>query len=600
MTVWKKILIAMVSIIFFISLLIGVSAFDLTGTVVRNFESEIVELTADNAVEQMRDMFSGARNIVTRMVEETGAHVIAERTDLSADEQAHYEELLRNELIDFLELSQMTGGDTFHFINMYLKNGVRAVTAGDGILPYNDFDEVCDYLNRDRILSADEYRNIVWYDVVQLNNIHGIRADCFLCVRFLYDRVTMERIGAIVAGVDTDKFWNMYKKVFPEAMIVNTWDDVVVGGKSLNSGEKTPESLAQAVAQVQSPKGKISFDIKEESQQALCWKVANGYAYFVVPLREAELFESKTIQQFFSNISIVIVTAILVTSLAAIIFSKTVTNGLRKLEGTAKRVAAGERDVRFTPKMHDEVAYVGLQFNHMLDQLEKYYTDLQLSEKEKTDLEISLLNAKINPHLLYNTLDIVVWAIKNDDRQRAEQIVYALSDFFKRSLAKGREYTTLEECVELIQSYLELQRLASGKDYRLQAYIDPQLMEYKLLHLLLQPVVENSVVHGFSAFRDDGTICITAQLTDDKVELHVRDDGVGIAPNQVATINRLPGEELYSENRRHYGLRNVVRRIKTYYGKEYGMEISSEMGEFTDVKICIPYIKGLGEEECSS
>lgn len=596
MTLWKKILIAMVSIIFFISLLVGVSAFDLTGTVVRNFESEIVELTASNTVGQMLDMFSGARNIVTRMVEETGAHEIAEHTDLSAGDRENYEKVLRNNLIDFLELSQMTGGDTFHFINMYLKNGVKAVTAGESILPYNDFDQVCDYLNRDRILSADEYRNIVWYDVVQLSNSQGIRADCFLCVRFLYDRVTMERIGAIVAGVDTNKFWNMYKSVFPEAMIVNTWGDVVVGGKNLNSGEAMPESLAQAVAEVQGPKGKISFTMQEESQQALCWKVANGYAFFVVPLREAELFESKTIRQFFSNISIVIAAAILVTSLAAIIFSKTVTNGLRKLESTAKRVAAGERDIRFKPKKHDEVAYVGLQFNHMLDRLEKYYTDLQMSEKEKTDLELSLLNAKINPHLLYNTLDIVVWAIKNDDQQRAEQIVYALSDFFKRSLAKGREYTTLEECVELIQSYLDLQCLASGKDYRLQVYIDPRLAEYKLLHLLLQPVVENSVVHGFSAFRDDGTICIMAQLADDRVELHVRDDGVGIAPDQVAAINRFLSEDLYADNQRHYGLRNVARRIKTYYGKEYGMEVSSEMGEYTDVMIRLPYTEGVSEE----
>ena len=600
MTLWKKILIAMVSIIFFISLMIGVSAFDLTGTVVHDFESEIVELTADNTVGQMLDLFSGARDIITRMVEETGTHAIAARTGLSAAERAEYERALRGDLIDFLELSQMTGADTFHFINMYLKNGVKAITAGEGVLPYNDFDEVCDYLSRDRFLSADEYRNIMWYDVVQLSNSQGIRVDCFLCVRFLYDRVTMERIGAIVAGVDTDKLWNMYKTIFPEAMIVTTWGDVVVSGKSLAPGQDLPASLAQAVTQAEGPKSRISYAMQEEPQQALCWKVANGYACFVVPLQETGLFESNAIRQFFFHISIVIGAAILVTSLAAIVFSKSVTNGLRKLENVVGRIAEGERNVRFKPKKHDEVAYVGLQFNYMLDQLEKYYTDLQLSEKEKTDLELSLLNAKINPHLLYNTLDIVAWAIKNDDRQRAEQIVYALSDFFKRSLAKGREYTTLEECVALIRSYLELQRLAGGKDYRLQVDVDPQLAEYKLLHLLLQPIVENSVKHGFSAFRDDGTICITARLTDGLVELHVRDDGVGIAPDQAAAINRALSEELHVENRRHYGLRNVARRIKVYYGKEYGMEISSEAGEYTDVTIRIPYTKGLGDEECSN
>ena len=599
MTLWKKILIAMVSIIFFISLLIGVSAFDLTGTVIRDFESGIVELTAKNTVDQMNTMFSGGRNIATRMVEETGVHEIAELRNLNEEALRTYEEQLSKDLNDFLELSQMTGSDTFHFINMYLKNGVKAVTAGGGILPYDNFEEVCDYLDRDRIVSSNEYRNIVWYDVVQLTNTQGIRADCFLCVRFLYDRVSMERIGAIVAGVDTVKFWNMYKSVLPDAFVANVWGKVVVGGKSFVNGSSIPESLLAALEQQENSKGKLSYNVNGKSQKVLFWKVANGYAHFVVPLQETELFESKATQQFFAKISIVIVTAILVTSLVAIIFSKSVTNGLRKLESIAKRVAAGERDIRFAPKMHDEVAYVGLQFNYMLDQLEEYYTDLQQSENEKTDLEMSLLYAKINPHLLYNTLDIVVWTIKKDDRERAEHIVYALSDFFKCSLAKGQEYTTLKEATELIESYLELQCLAGEKGYRLRVDVPPELLEYKLLHLLLQPIVENSVVHGFSAFRDDGTISISARVVDDQVELHIYDDGVGLPPDKLEALNRYLNEDLYKEDKSHYGLRNVVRRIKTYYGKEYGMQISSDVGEFTDVMIRIPYLKKPGEEECS-
>lgn len=579
----------MVTIIFFISLLVGVSAFDLTGTVIRDFESEITQLTASNTVEQMISLFSGARNIMTRMVEETRAHEIAEYSNLSTEDKEYYIDLLNNNLHDFLDLSQLTGADTFHFINMYLKNGVTAVTAGAGVLPYNDFKEVCDYLDQDRIVSADEYRNVVWYDVIQVKNSRGIQANCFLCVRFLYDRVTMQRIGVIVAGVDTNKFWNMYKSVFPNAMIINTWGDVVVGGKSLVGSEIIPEGLLQSLSSVERYKDKLSFEWDGETQQALCWKVANGYAHFVVPLKETELFESRTIQQFFSKISIVIAMAIIVASIAAIFFSKSVTNGLRKLENTAKRVAAGERDIRFNPKKRDEVSFVGLQFNNMLDQLEEYYTNLQLSEKEKTDLELSLLYAKINPHLLYNTLDIVVWAIKNDNRQKAEHIVYALSDFFKRSLAKGQEYTTLKDSTELIHSYLELQRLAGDKNYRLQTDIPPELEAHKLLHLLLQPIVENSVVHGFAGFRDDGTIGISAKVVDNQLELHVYDDGLGISPDKLDAVNCYLNENLYKEEKQHYGLRNVVRRIKTYYGKEYGMQISSEVGEFTDVMIRIPY-----------
>jgi len=598
MALWKKILIAMVSIIFFVSLLVGITAFDLTGNVIRNFEREIVELTAGNTASQLQQVFTDARTTLARMVEDTGAHAIAEYQSLEDEQRQNYSVLLESRVKNFLSVSKLTGGDTFHFINMYMENGVEAVTSGADVLPYSDFESVCDYLDRERILPRDAYRSLVWYDVVQLRDVSGQETRCLLCVRFLYDRVTMERIGAIVAGVETDKLWQMYKAVFPEGMIVTVWDDVVVGGKTLLAHEPVPESLSQALAGAVYLRKNITYTTNGQPQQALFWKIANSCAYFVVPLRDTDMLESSQVARFFGQIAIVVAAAILVTSLIAVFFSRGVTNGLTKLKNTAQRVADGERSARFVPRKHDEVAYVGLQFNHMLDQLQKYYTDMQQYEKEKTDLELSLLHAKINPHLLYNTLDIVVWAIKNDDRQRAEQIVYALSDFFKRSLAKGREYTTLEEEVELTKSYLDLQCLVGAKDYRLQVYLDPRLADLKVLHLLFQPIVENSVAHGFQAFRDDGTIRISAHLTEGSaVELHIRDDGMGIAPEQVERINRLLNEDLSQENTKHYGLRNVARRIKTYYGRAFGMEITSEMGEFTDVTIRIPYRREKTGEE---
>ena len=225
--------------------------------------------------------------------------------------------------------------------------------------------------------------------------------------------------------------------------------------------------------------------------------------------------------------------------------------------------------------------------------------DLQQYEKEKADLELSLLHAKINPHLLYNTLDIVVWAIKNNDSQRAEQLVYGLSDFFKRALAKGQMYATLEEEVALIKSYLELQHLVGSKDYRLQTCIDPDLVDLKILHLLLQPIVENSVAHGFHDFRDDGTICVSAIQKDGMVELEVQDNGMGMDPEQVKRINSLIGENIHTENNKHYGLRNIARRIKLYYGKEYGIEVYSEMGEYTKVIIRVPLVDRENMGECN-
>jgi len=596
MALWKKILYAIVGIILAVTFFVGVSAFRLSVQIVESFQREITELTASNTVNQMRTYFSDVRDTLTKMVEETDTHAIAEYNDLNEETRIQITNTLESKVESFLDTGRMVGNSTFHFINIYLENGVEAITTNNNSLPYTSFTEVCSYLDEENILARDAYKNLVWYDIVTLTDEKSVPNNCFLCVRFLYDRVTMERIGAIVAGIDTDSLWNMYKGIFPKARIINKWGEVVVSGKDPTP---MPETLLETLNDSTSTHMQITYDANSKQITALCWRVANGYAWFVVPLQETSIWESDTIARFVMPLIIVVAAAILVACIFAVIFSKSVTNGLAKLTKIAQRVADGERDARFIPKKHDEVAYVGLQFNHMLDQLQIYYTNLQQYEKEKTDLELSLLNAKINPHLLYNTLDIVIWTIKKEDHQRAEQIIYALSAFFKRALAKGRMYTTLEEEVELIRSYMELQCLAGTKDYCLQTDIDPQLADFEVLHLLLQPIVENSVAHGFQAFRDDGTIRISARREGADVVLNVRDDGIGMMPDRVAEINFLLSEALYAENNKHYGLYNIARRIKTYYGKDYVIALSSEMGEYTDVTIRIPYSKQevAGEED---
>lgn len=591
MALRKKILIVMVSLILVISLTLCLVCLEITGSVVSDFEDEIITLTAQQSAEQMQDEFSNVKNMLARMVEDTQVYDAAEAEieDLAVCQD--YSAELKKNIEYYLETADHAGNKQLAFVNIYLANGVTVTTAGNEELPYDDFETVCDYLEQENIIRRDEYRRIVWYDVVQLKEETGRNMKCYLCVRFLLDRVTMERIGVIVTGVETDRLWQLYKSVFPKAMIVTTRNSVVEGGTTLRNTMQTPESIKIALNGASYQTRNVSYTLNDEVQQAKVWSIAEGYAYFLVPQNNNILQESNKMWSFLVNMSIVTGVAVIVACIAALFFSKTLTNGLKKLEKTVYCVASGERNVRFVPKKRDEVAYLGLRFNHMLDQLEKYYTDIQNYEKEKKELEMSLLQARINPHLLYNTLDIVVWAIRNNEKERAETLVYKLSDFFKQALAKGKEYTSLHDEVELTRTYLAIQNLAGNKAYRLETYIDSELKDYEIPHLLIQPIIENCVVHGFRAFRDDGTIQIIAERAADSIVLHIRDDGMGLAPDHEQKLNRLLNEELYSNCYRHYGLRNIGRRIQILYGIQYGLEISSEMGEYTDVAIHLPYQK---------
>lgn len=599
MSLQKKILIVMIAMAFCVSLVSYISTYRLTNNVVSEFESEISTLTADHTAQMLRNYLTNVRTTLVRMVENLDVQEMADHRVLTAAQQQKYAQELQSKTNEFVELSKYIGSSPLEFINIYLKNGVTAKTTNADIFPYSDFEGICNYLAENEILALDDYKSILWFDTQVVSTATTRQVHCVFGVRFLYDRVTMQRIGSIVVGIQTDKLLEIYRRIFPSAMLITKFGDVISGGTSMEMTQSVPENLLQALTQTRSNQKEVSFTLNEQVDTLRFWRMGNNSVYFVVPVEEKELLRSGEIMEIFLKITTIVLLAV---SVAAIIFSRTLTNGLTKLKKVAKQVADGQWDTRFTPKLRDEVAYVGLQFNDMLDQLEKYYDDVQLYEQEKQDLQISLLNAKLNPHLLYNTLDLVVWAIKRGDSQRAEALVYGMSDYFKRALAKGREYLSLDEEIALTRSYMDLQCLAGDKEYRLEVDIDPQLSNYEILHLLFQPIVENSVGHGFRDFRDDGTIRITAkQAADGDVAITIEDDGIGMTQEELEKLNYSLNEGLYTDNASHYGLRNTARRIKTYYGADYGIKVCGEAGEFTRVTLHLPFDRQRSEDtSCSS
>lgn len=590
MSLKKKILITMVCIVFFVSLLLGLVIFQQAENVVEKFENNILILNAENTVALQQDVFDGVRTKLVQMVDDTKLYELTEEELESEQEIAQYSQDLVKRIRSFLNYPSVYGDSSLSFINVYLNNGINASTTEYGVLPFDDFDSVCSYLEQEGILARDEYKAIVWLDTVQTRGANSVDAECFVCVRFIYDRVTMERIGAIAAGINVNDISNLFDKVFPEAMIINEKGNVVAGRIEPGLDGKILESLSAALA-LEKEGNQVSYSVGDAQKQALYWKIANNCAYFVIPMSDGNSLHSEVALSFLVNLAFTILIAISVAGIISLFSAKMLTNGLEKLTEVVQKVAGGAREERFMPKKHDEVAYLGIQFNQMLDELQNHYEKVQLYQEEKQQLELSLLQSKINPHLLYNTLDIAVWAIKNNDAPKAEELIYSLSRFFKHTLAKGREFISLGDEINLIKSYIDLQCLAGNKSYTLLTQIDPSLLENQIPHLLLQPIVENSVLHGFRDFIDDGQICLIASLVENGriIEIRVRDNGIGIPPDRIQEINKMLQEDLYGEHDRSYGLLNIARRIKNYYGDQFNMIVNSEVGEFTETLIRLPF-----------
>ncbi len=266
---------------------------------------------------------------------------------------------------------------------------------------------------------------------------------------------------------------------------------------------------------------------------------------------------------------------------------RSITKPVQELSGAAKKIADGDFSTRVDVATKDEIGMLALNVNEMSGRLEEMVQKIKDDERKMRHTELRLLQEQINPHFLYNTLDTIVWLVEGNSPEKAVNMVVSLSDFFRIVLSKGKDIITIREEEQHIRSYLEIQQVRYRDILEYDISIPEELYGYKILKLTLQPIVENSLYHGIKVKRGKGSILVTGELKDDKIYFDIRDTGVGMSKEDLASIrNKLtrPCKETDSG----FGLANVNERIHMNYGPEYGVTIDSKQGEGTRVQIVIP------------
>lgn len=262
---------------------------------------------------------------------------------------------------------------------------------------------------------------------------------------------------------------------------------------------------------------------------------------------------------------------------------------IRELSQVTEKVAEGDFSVRAHVDSEDEVAVLADSVNSMTESIEGLVQKIKEDERKMRRADLRLLQEQINPHFLYNTLDTIVWLIEGNDPDKAVNVVMSLSEFFRLVLSKGREYITIQEEELHIRSYLEIQQVRYRDILEYEIQIAPELYQYKILKLTLQPLVENSLYHGIKYKRAKGTISVTGSLQDGMIHFMVKDNGVGMEEEELAKLK----EEIVKpcqDTEKGFGLANVNERIRMNFGTEYGMKIDSAKGKGTCVEIIIPAV----------
>lgn len=263
---------------------------------------------------------------------------------------------------------------------------------------------------------------------------------------------------------------------------------------------------------------------------------------------------------------------------------------IERLEEVTALLADGTLDARITDTDVTELRNLTIQVNTMADHLE---TMMERSVKDAKNLrkaELRTLQAQINPHFLYNTLEAIVWKAEAGDKDEVIRLTSALSDFFRISLSSGADWIPISQEKKHIEGYLKIQQTRYRDILRYEIDIPDEIGEFYMLKLMLQPLVENAIYHGIKIKRGGGLIKVTGRLCEDgNLEFSVRDTGLGMTEEQLSQLNERmkKGQPSVTERSGGFGLVNVNLRIRLYYNLADGLRITSGP-DGTDVSFKVP------------
>lgn len=312
------------------------------------------------------------------------------------------------------------------------------------------------------------------------------------------------------------------------------------------------------------------------------------YTYFeVLAMQEAKIGNQKT----YNTVTLVSMSGLAVCLILIIILSykipQSITRPITEITHVTDEVANGNLGARAKEYEGDEAKVLAESINAMIDRINRQLVQIKEEQLSLRKAELELLQAQINPHFLYNTLDAIVWLAESGEKEQVVKMVENLSSFFHTSLSQGKELVTLKDEIMHITSYLSIQQIRYQDILKYEIKVPENIMYCGIPKLSLQPLVENALYHGIKEKRGGGTIVVTGSVLDEKCVIEVCDDGKGMTPARLAEV-RSELDDFNKSDRSIYGMFNVNQRIRLNYGPEYGISVDSVENEGTKARIIIP------------
>lgn len=272
------------------------------------------------------------------------------------------------------------------------------------------------------------------------------------------------------------------------------------------------------------------------------------------------------------------------------LYARHSTRRIKTLAEQVRRVENGDLSVSCIVDSEDEIGELQNSFNFMVRRISLLVDERYNLGKNLKDMELRALQAQINPHFLYNTLDMIAWKAMANGNQETVDIVVKLARFYRLSLSNGSDFLPLSDEVEHVRLFVELTNLCRSRNVQLITEVAPNIADYPIMKLILQPIVENSLFHGLYELSDrEGIIRLTAEQIGSYVQIQIADNGVGIEKSKLAELLAKKERPVVNTKRGGYGIGNILERLRIYYDDRFTFQIESAILTGTTVTIRIPY-----------
>ena len=482
-------------------------------------------------------------------------------------------------------------------IRLYVKNDYLYSNQQRDIIPDSEVKDSRWYQQLGEALSSS------WYYPGDFEEPPESGHECFSAMRVIYNpRDIRQPLAVLRVDTQAQRLRQLISQ--PEStengifLLLREKEVLLSSSDTITPGSRIPETAAAVIGQEQNPgpNSWISLLAQNENSYLLYRSLPVEGWYMAVLLPYEDVYRlSRTLR--LEMLMVVFIVGLLSYGIALAI-SRTTLSRLSLLAQTMHAVEQGDVTARITPVGKDEIGQLMGSFSRMMERIDGLLEEKVAYGREIKNLELKALQAQINPHFLYNSLDLISCTAIVHNVPEITRLVNALARFYKLSLSKGKEVISLGDELMHARLYIQIQNMRFDDRIHVVWNIDEELLDCQIIKIVLQPIIENAIIHGiFEKKEKTGTLSVTVCRCGECIRIVVSDDGIGMSPSSDRENFADTGPGGISQTTGGYGIRNINDRLHLAYGASYGLSCESTPGVGTTVTLLIPVVRPAPEDD---